>query len=255
MIAFYIRLSKTDEDVGKKKPESNSVENQRKILYDFINELPELRKAEIVEFVDDGYSGLTFDRPAFQKMIADVRRQKIDTIIVKDLSRFGRDYIEAGNYLERFFPFMGVRFLSVNDSYDYRPTAQFADRQLEMAMKNIINSYYSKDLSHKIHATFQSRTDQGEYIMANRAFGYVPDPVNPGHSVIDEPASHIIRLIFELALQGHSPTEITKILNEKEIPTRAAFHKQNKRKGKTCGTVKNKYAAWTNEKVRAEVLY
>lgn len=251
MVAFYIRLSKADEDVGEGKEESNSVENQRKILYDFIQEVPDLRNAEVEEFVDDGYSGLTFERPAFQRMILFVKQRKVDTIIVKDLSRFGRDYIETGNYLERLFPFMGVRFLSVTEDYDSNPSNDSPDRQLELAMKNIINTYYSKDLSHKIRATFHTKAERAEYLMANRPFGYVQDPMNPGNSIIEEKAAGIVRMIFDLALEGHNTSQITRILNEQNIPTRAAFNVRNGVKGKHASRVKGENEAWTVVKVRS----
>ena len=139
-MATYYRLSFADEDVGTDKAESNSIQGQRGLVEGYIMARPELAAEPRQEYVDDGYSGTSTSRPAFQQLIQDAQDGKIKTIIVKDFSRFARDYIEAGDYMERIFPLLGVRFISVNDEYDSGMQAGNDVRGLEVAIKNIINA-------------------------------------------------------------------------------------------------------------------
>ena len=185
MIGTYYRLSLADEDVGADKAESNSIQGQRGLVEGYIMARPELAAEPRQEYVDDGYSGTSTSRPAFQRLIEDAQAGKVKAIIVKDFSRFARDYIEAGDYMERIFPLLGVRFISVNDGYDSGIHAGNDVRGLEVAIKNIINC-------HKL--------------------------------ILDPVASQYVRLIFELALQGNRTGTIAKIMNEKQIPTPAAYH-------------------------------
>lgn len=152
MIGTYYRLSLADEDVGADKAESNSIQGQRGLVEGYIMARPELATEPRQEYVDDGYSGTSTSRPAFQRLIQDAQDGKVKTIIVKDFSRFARDYIEAGDYMERIFPLLGVRFISVNDGYDSGMQIGNDVRGLEVAIKNIINASYSRDLSAKIAA-------------------------------------------------------------------------------------------------------
>lgn len=152
MIGTYYRLSLADEDVGADKAESNSIQGQRGLVEGYIMARPELATESRQEYVDDGYSGTSTSRPAFQRLIQDAQDGKVKTIIVKDFSRFARDYIEAGDYMERIFPLLGVRFISVNDGYDSGIQIGNDVRGLEVAIKNIINASYSRDLSAKIAA-------------------------------------------------------------------------------------------------------
>ena len=152
MIGTYYRLSLADEDVGADKAESNSIQGQRGLVEGYIMARPELATEPHQEYVDDGYSGTSTSRPAFQRLIQDAQDGKVKTIIVKDFSRFARDYIEAGDYMERIFPLLGVRSISVNDGYDSGMQAGNDVRGLEVAIKNIINASYSRDLSAKIAA-------------------------------------------------------------------------------------------------------
>ncbi len=248
MIALYIRLSRSDYDLNEYKHQSNSVENQRKLLNDFLEEMPDLRDEYAEEFIDDGKSGTDFHRPAFQKMLALIKKGKISTVIVKDFSRFGRNYIECADYLETLFPFLGVRFISVTDGYDSGSCSK--DRQLEAAVKNIVNSYYSQDLSQKITSTFQLKREKGEFFF-NPPFGYVKDENSPGKILIDEEAAVIVRKIFSLACEGKGTGSIAKILNKESIPTMAAYNKARKIKGKQSFKEKSPCAAWTGSKIRA----
>lgn len=152
MIGTYYRLSLADEDVGTDKTESNSIQGQRGLVEGYIIAHPELAAEPRQEYVDDGYSGTSTSRPAFQRLIQDAQDGKVKMIIVKDFSRFARDYIEAGDYMERIFPLLGVRFISVNDGYDSGMQIGNDVRGLEVAIKNIINASYSRDLSAKIAA-------------------------------------------------------------------------------------------------------
>ena len=224
MIGTYYRLSLADEDVGADKAESNSIQGQRGLVEGYIMARPELAAEPRQEYVDDGYSGTSTSRPAFQRLIQDAQDGKIKTIIVKDFSRFARDYIEAGDYMERIFPLLGVRFISVNDGYDSGMQAGNDVRGLEVAIKNIINASYSRDLSAKIAAADHVMQKKGMYLGGYRPFGFLPD-LNDCHKLILDPvASQYVRLIFELALQGNRTGTIAKILNEKQIPTPAVYH-------------------------------
>lgn len=224
MIGTYYRLSFADEDVGTDKAESNSIQGQRGLVEGYIMARPELATEPRQEYVDDGYSGTSTSRPAFQQLIQDAQDGKIKTIIVKDFSRFARDYIEAGDYMERIFPLLGVRFISVNDEYDSGMQAGNDVRGLEVAIKNIINASYSRDLSAKIAAADHVMQKKGMYLGGYRPFGFLPDPNDCHKLILDPVASRYVRLIFELALQGNRTGTIAKILNEKQIPTPAAYH-------------------------------
>ena len=185
---------------------------------------PELAAEPRQEYVDDGYSGTSTSRPAFQRLIEDAQDGKVKTIIVKDFSRFARDYIEAGDYMERIFPLLGVRFISVNDGYDSGIQIRNDVCGLEVAIKNIINASYSRDLSAKIAAADHVMQKKGMYLGGYRPFGFLPDPNDCHKLILDPVASQYVRLIFELALQGNRTGTIAKILNEKQIPTPAAYH-------------------------------
>lgn len=224
MIGTYYRLSLADEDVGADKAESNSIQGQRGLVEGYIMAHPELAAEPRQEYVDDGYSGTSTSRPAFQRLIQDAQDGKVKTIIVKDFSRFARDYIEAGDYMERIFPLLGVRFISVNDGYDSGMQAGNDVRGLEVAIKNIINASYSRDLSAKIAAADHVMQKKGMYLGGYRPFGFLPDPNDCHKLILDPVASQYVRLIFELALQGNRTGTIAKILNEKQIPTPAAYH-------------------------------
>ena len=176
---LYLRLSRDDGD----KEESNSITGQRELLRDYISQRPEFR--EYAVRVDDGYSGSTFERPSFQKMIEDVKAGRTDCIVVKDLSRFGRNYKETGNYLERIFPFLGVRFIAVNDNFDTL-TAERTQNGYIVPLKNLINEVYSKDISKKSASALHVKQQNGELIGAWAPYGYRKDPDNKHHLVINE---------------------------------------------------------------------
>lgn len=215
--AVYIRLSDEDENVdGIIKAESNSVVAQRVLIKDYIqrNGL----EGETAEYVDDGYSGTNFSRPSFGRMMEDAKNGKISCIIVKDFSRFGRDHLETGNYLERIFPLLGIRFISVNDQFDSVDCVGMTGG-VSVALKNIINSMYSKDLSNKVKSAMGTRASRGEYMGALVPYGYLKNPEDIHRLIPDEEAAEVVRLIFTMAAEGKKKPEIVRYLNEQRMPT------------------------------------
>ena len=204
---LYLRLSRDDGD----KEESNSITGQRELLRDYISQRPEFR--EYAVRVDDGFSGSTFERPSFQAMIEDVKAGRTDCIIVKDLSRFGRNYLDAGEYIEKIFPFLGVRFIAVNDNYDSLGDKKASD-DLIMPFKNLINEAYCRDISVKIRSQLEIKRKNGQFLGSFAAFGYMKDERNKNKLVVDQYAADIVRDIFKWKLEGVSPQDIADALNK-----------------------------------------
>lgn len=203
---LYLRLSRDDGD----KEESNSITGQRELLRDYISQRPELR--EYAVRIDDGFSGSTFDRPSFQKMIEDIKAGRTDCIIVKDLSRFGRNYLDAGEYIEKIFPFLGVRFIAVNDNYDSLGDKKASD-DLIIPFKNLINEAYCRDISVKIRSQLEIKRKNGQFLGSFAAFGYLKDEQDKNKLVVDQYAADIVRDIFKWKLEGVSPQDIADALN------------------------------------------
>lgn len=222
---LYIRLSSADADV-KYKAESDSVASQRTLLRQFVAGRREFCGWDVEEFTDDGYTGTNGDRPAFERMIEHLKNGDASTVICKDFSRFFRDYTELGDYLERIFPFLGVRFISVNDGYDsddYKGTTA----GMEVVMKYILYSYYSRDLSQKVKAAVNVRMKRGEFVGSYAPYGYMKDPVNKHHLVPDPETAPIVRQIFDLAIEGRNTGEIAKFLNTRGYETPSQyFHRR-----------------------------
>ena len=210
--AIYLRISRDDED----KAESNSIQNQRELLKAYIEKHPDLEFAR--EFIDDGYTGTNFDRPSFKRMMEMVQSKDIDCIIVKDLSRLGRNYIDTGKYIEQIFPKFGVRFISVNDNYDSNREVNEAD-QIIIPFKNLINDAYCRDISMKIRSQLDVKRRSGKFIGAFAGYGYRKDPSDKYHLVIDDAAADVVRLIFDLKLDGYSQGRIAARLNEMGVLT------------------------------------
>lgn len=202
---IYARLSRDDGD----KLESDSITNQKALIRDFLSKHPEIHM--VSEKTDDGYSGVNFDRPAFQEMMDEIRSGKVNCVVVKDLSRFGRNYIEAGNYIERVFPFMGVRFIAINDSYDSLDKNQ--SDSLIIPFKNLINDAYCKDISVKIRSQLEIKRKKGQFIGAFAVYGYLKDEEDHNRLVIDTYASEVVRAIFKWKLEGMSQGRIADKLN------------------------------------------
>lgn len=230
-VALYLRLSQEDVDIRRNaaKDESNSISAQRSLITRHINEIPDICDLPRLEFCDDGFSGTNFSRPDFQRMIDLTKQGEIGCIVVKDLSRFGRDYLEVGDYLEHIFPFLGIRFISVNDHYD-SSAHDGKTVGMDITFRNLIYDYYSKDLSSKVKTAMRSKQEKGEFITCF-TYGYKPSPENKHKMVIDEPAAEIVREIFDAVIAGKSTSEIAANLNARGVPT-PNEHKGVRRKDK-----------------------
>ena len=216
--ALYVRISVENEQ----KIEADSIGTQIQMLKDFASQMPEIQVYDI--YCDNDITGTTFERPGFQEMMRMVKLKKIRCIVVKDLSRFGRDYLEVSSYLELILPVFDIRFLSVNDhfdSQDYRGTTG----GMELAFRNLINGMYSKDISVKVKSARKTRERRGEYLNGVAFYGYRKDPSDKYHLLVDEEVRWVIRVIFMMSVQGRSTTEIAKWLNEQGIPCPAEYKK------------------------------
>ncbi|MCT4563577.1 MAG: recombinase family protein [Maledivibacter sp.] len=219
-IATYIRLSADDQNIG----ESNSVKHQRDLLSTYINKSPELSSAKVIEYVDDGYSGTTFNRPSMIKLLEQTKKGYINCIIVKDLSRLGRNYLEMGNYLEQIFPFLGVRVIAINDDYDSDKNVG-TTTGIEIPFKNLINDLYAKDISKKVKSAHQALKRQGKFISAYAFYGYFKDKKDKHKLIIDPVASKVVKRIYKLYLEGTGMTDIARILNDENVLTPLQYKK------------------------------
>lgn len=211
---LYLRLSRDDDSRG----ESESIQNQRALLQEYAAH----RGFSVVgEYVDDGWSGTSFERPRFQDMLRDMEQHRFDTVLVKDLSRLGRDYIQTGQYLELVFPENGVRLIAVNDSID---TAR-ADTDLA-PFRNVVNEMYARDTSRKIRSALQARMKAGKFVGNFAPYGYQKDPKDKNHLIPDEPAAAVVRQIFTWAAAGRRPAEIARMLGERGVPPPAVYRCQ-----------------------------
>ena len=205
-VTLYLRLSREDGD----KEESNSISGQRDLIRDYMAHHPELR--EFAVRVDDGFSGSTFERPAFKEMMNDIKAGKTNCVIVKDLSRFGRNYLDAGEYIEKIFPFLGVRFIAINDNFDSERERTSSD-DLMIPFKNLINEAYCRDISVKIRSQLEIKRKRGEYLGSFAAYGYMKSEADKNQLIIDEYAADVVRDIFKWKLEGSSPKAIADRLN------------------------------------------
>ena len=219
--AIYLRLSSDDNDIDRIKTESTSIEGQRNIIHSFINNNADLSRTEIKEYVDDGYSGTNFSRPAITQLLEDLRKGIIGCIIVKDLSRFGRNFVETGEYLEQIFPLLNVRFIAVTDNYD-----SYNNQITEMSvpLKNLMNEMYSADISEKIKSTLKIHIEKG-YFSGKPPLGYI---LRNHKLYVDEKAAKYVRYIFSLAENGMGIAEITTKLNREKIPTVSEYFGHSK---------------------------
>lgn len=215
IMALYLRLSKEDGDMID---ESNSITNQRFILRKFVEERPEFDSYEIKEYIDDGFSGKNFERPGIQELLEDVRSGKVFGIIVKDFSRFGRNHIEVGNYIEKIFPLLDVRFIAVNNSFDSKDYIGTTP-DMDVAFENLMYDYFSEENSVKIRNDLMGRRMRGKYLATFAVFGYKKSPDNHNHIVPDEAAAAIVRTIFEKYAECGVKAEVARYLNQQGIPT------------------------------------
>ena len=226
--ALYERLSREDGD----KPESDSIINQQHLLRDYCNRHSEFTVVD--DYIDDGFTGTNFRRPSFLRMIADIEKGKIDCVIVKDLSRFGRDYIDMGYYLERYFPEKRVRFIALNDHIDSINGAY----DMMLPLKNVFNTQYARDISEKVRTAFKTKQRRGEFVGAFASYGFLKDPNNHNHLVIDPVAAPIVQRIFEMAAKGIGQVRIAKTLNDEKIPCPSEYKRLMGQKYENCRRLK-----------------
>lgn len=215
--AAYIRLSR--EDIATRngeRAESESVVNQQQIIGDFIASQPDLGSHSI--FIDDGATGTNFDRAGFQEMMAEIHKGNINCVVVKDLSRFGRNYTEAGVYMEQVFPMLGVRFIAINDHVDsfLRPAEMDS---ILIPLKNLLNDSYSRDLSVKVRSAMTAKRKRGEFIGGYACYGYLKDPQDKTKLIVDPETADTVRNIFQWYIEGQGKTPLAKKLNALGIPS------------------------------------
>lgn len=206
--AAYCRLSREDGD----KLESDSIVNQQRLIADYCEARPELALKAV--YADDGATGTNFDRPQFRRLLTAIEAGEIDCVIVKDLSRFGRDYIDMGFYLERYFPQKGVRFVAINDGVD----SLSGPYDMMLPLKNVFNAQYAKDISGKVRSAFRTKQQRGEFCGAFACYGYRKDPSNRNRLVVDPVAAEVVRRIFRMTADGAGQISIAKALNAEHIP-------------------------------------
>ncbi len=241
-VALYIRLSREDDE---DKIESNSVTNQRALLQDYLKNKNEFVIYDI--YIDDGYSGTDFNRPNFQRLLNDMKDNKFNTIIVKDLSRLGRNYIEVGNYIEQIFPLFKIRFISVNDMIDsYKDPTSI--NNVIVPFKNLMNDEYCRDISMKIRSAFNTKKRNGDFVGAWAPYGYVKDPKNKYHLIVDEDSAQTVRLIFKWALDGKGRNTIAKELNQMGVLSPTGYKQKilNLNYTNSSATSFDNDYAWTN---------
>lgn len=238
---IYLRLSR--EDGGG---ESNSIQNQRIILRQYMQEHPEMLLAG--EWVDDGWSGSRFDRPGFQDLMCAVNRGELDCILVKDLSRLGRDYIQTGRLLQEVFPERGIRFISVADHYDSRDT-EFMEQSLMMPVLNLMNDAYCRDISQKVRWQQKIKRQQGEYIGAFAVYGYQKALEDKHCLVVDEETKEVIQCIYWLYLSGMSAERIAEGLDRRGILSPREYKRQQDSHFR-CGFDSEERAHWSALAVR-----
>ncbi len=234
--AIYLRLSREDGD----KNESDSISNQRKLIMDYLKDKPEFCFMD--EYVDDGYSGSNFERPGWKQLYEDLECGAVNCIIVKDLSRFGRNYIEVGRYLEMVFPVMKVRMVAINDSYDSLNDWRNGDG-LMIPMKNLINDYYCQDISRKVYTQLAAMRKRGECTSPFVPYGYKKDPKNRSKLAVDEETAPTVKQIFIWKLEGYGNHTIARKLNEQGVLSPLEY-RMGKGEKMRCGFKQNDKAQW-----------
>ena len=240
-VAVYLRLSIDDGD----KMESNSITNQKKIINTFIKREKDLIIKDY--YIDDGYSGTSFERPDFQRMLQDIKKDKIDAVIVKDLSRLGRNYIEVGKYIEEIFPYYNIRFIAINDNIDSYKDPKSINNVI-VPFKNLLNDEYARDISNKIRSVLDTKRENGEFIGSNAPYGYLRDERNKHKFILDKTASKVVRKIFDMILKGKSRKEVIDELNRLNILPPAAYKIKKFNYNKK---ITNSMCRWDRKKIDA----
>ncbi|GHU56260.1 resolvase [Clostridia bacterium] len=239
-VGVYLRLSQEDET----NTQSNSITNQKNLVYDYI-----IAHGWIVTetYIDDGYSGTNYNRPAFQKLISDIEAGSINLVITKDMSRLGRDYIDTGYYLERYFPTKGIRYIAITDGVDTFDKHS-ANNDIT-PFKALINDMYAKDISKKIRAVMDNKRQNGKFIGAFAIYGYSKDISDKNKLVIDQEAAETVKRIYDMYLNGISMSHITRILNDEKVLSPSEYKKAR------CNyvNVNSKFGIWTQQTIK-EIL-
>lgn len=243
-VALYMRLSAEDANIG----ESVSIANQRDLLYAFVRSRREFDGCPVLEFCDDGYSGVNFNRPSVQKLLS-LAGKTVSCIIVKDFSRFGRNLIEVGDYLDQIFPFLGVRFIAVNEGYD-SGEGHGSSVSLDVSLKAMVYEMYSYDISEKIRCVQQAKMCKGEYLCAIAFYGYQRSKLKKNHLEIDTNAAEVVRRIFNMAVNGMVPSKIASELNREGILSPLMYRKKNHTDGIRGWKTAGERTYWTRENVR-----
>jgi DNA invertase Pin-like site-specific DNA recombinase len=261
LAAMYLRLSRDDSDVGNAtdgkgnvKSESNSIGNQRELIRAYIHEQQDIELYDI--YVDDGFSGSNFDRPEFKRMMSDIEAGRANCVIVKDLSRFGRDYIESGRYIQKVFPALGVRFIALTDHYD-SIHADAGESSIVLPVKNFINDSYCRDISTKVKSQFEVKRKNGECIAPFAVYGYRKAENNKNQLIIDEYAADIVRKIFEWKMEGMAVSAIAEKLNGLGILSPKEYKKSigSNYKGGFSGAVKSMWSSSTVKRILTNEMY
>ncbi|SFE35602.1 recombinase family protein [Peptostreptococcus sp. D1] len=247
-IAIYLRLSEEDY---KKTDESISIVNQRDYIRSYIENENSLKDSEIEEYIDDGYSATNTNRPSFLRLVDDIKNGRVGTIIVKDMSRFSRDYILLGDYLSNIFPFLKIRFIAINDNYDsINENGNGIDTDTQF--KTLYYDLFSKELSEKVRGAVKQIKSQGKNTNWAAPFGYIKDPEDKYHIIIDKKTAFIVKEAFDLLLKGHSCIQIANIFNEKGYITRSERKEELKLSdytGNLATGSKVKKRVWTNPSI------
>ncbi len=261
LAAMYLRLSRDDSDVGDAtdgkgnvKSESNSIGNQRELIRAYIHEQQDIELYDI--YVDDGFSGSNFDRPEFKRMMSDVEAGRVNCVIVKDLSRFGRDYIESGRYIQKVFPALGVRFIALTDHYD-SIHADAGESGIVLPVKNFINDSYCRDISTKVKSQLEVKRKNGECIAPFALYGYRKAEYNKNQLVIDEYAADIVRKIFEWKMDGMAVSAIAEKLNGLGVLSPKEYKKSigSNYKGGFSGADKSMWSSSTVKRILTNEVY
>lgn len=259
--AMYLRLSRDDGDVGDAvsgkssvKIESNSIGNQRELIRAFINGQQDMELYD--SYVDDGFSGSNFDRPEFKRMISDIEAGRVNCVIVKDLSRFGRDYIDSGRYIQKYFPALGVRFIALTDHYDSFH-ADSGESGIILPVKNFINDSYCRDISIKVKSQLEVKRKNGECIAAFAPYGYKKSESNKNQLVIDEYAAEIVKKIFDWKIEGMAVFAIAGKLNELGILSPKEYKKSAgvNYKGGFSNVIKSMWSSSTVKRILTNEIY
>ncbi len=243
-VALYMRLSSEDAHEG----ESCSISNQRALLLDYVKSHGEFNDWNVLEFSDDGYSGLSFERPGIQKLLS-LAGSTVDCIIVKDFSRFGRNLVEVGDYLDQMFPSLGVRFIAVNEGYD-SSQGTGSSVSLDVSLKALVYEMYSRDVSEKVRSAIHTKMRRGEYQGKTAFYGYKRSKTEKSRLAIDEPAAEVVRRIFRMAAEGTGPLKIAVELNRDGIPSPLTYRRENHTDGGYRWRTAGDMTCWTRENVR-----